>query len=68
MKNKYIKLTTIFLGTVVTAVLIYFGFNMETKQAYSMKLDHLLSRKIELEACLGVAPRQFFQVFLAYDL
>lgn len=28
----------------------------------------MLSRKIELEACLGVAPRQFFQVFLAYDL
>lgn len=50
MKNKYIKLTIIFLGTVLTAVLIYLGFNIENNQVYSMKLDHFEESFVELEA------------------
>lgn len=50
MKNKYVKLTMIFLGTILTAVLIYLGLNMETKQVYSMKVDHFEESLVELEA------------------
>lgn len=64
MKNKYIKLTTIFLGTVVTAVLIYFGFNMETKQAYSMKLDHFEESFVELEAEQEILDEEMSKFFV----
>lgn len=63
MNTKFIKIITIVLAIVFTLGLVYLGLSKEANQVYSMKVDNLEKKLVELEAEQEVLDHEISRLY-----